>query len=468
MAAGESTLTPAELRTIHGLRESFVEWDAIDAQLGRVVRHAYGRARRGGALAAALGEGAATVPVAVAGAGERRESGNGAILAGETGQKAAAPPAWQAIQTPTGTETTIESKASDRIRTLDDLLDACDVDLAVWTVERFVVNKWETAAASNDGAGGMKVQELFQVKAWLKPAHALATATAVIDAMKADMIAHAPTYPQVRFLRPQPSDRHMAIVSITDHHFGLLAWADESGESYDVAIAERLAGEAMTAILSRLQPYPLERIMLSLGSDWFHSDKTVDGKGGSTTRGTVQETDGRWQRTWRAGVRAAVGLIDQASAVAPVTALFRSGNHDEQTAFFLGDLIDAWYRKSSAVQITNVPAPRCYERYGESLIGFAHGHNEKPSSLPMLMATERPTDWAATKFHDWMTGHLHRKGILMDEVGGVQMYTMPSLCGRDAWHAAKGYAHRRSCEARIYHHDEGPIAHLTFNAKAVA
>lgn len=361
---------------------------------------------------------------------------------------------------------TLRVKNLPRVKTVDEVIAAAGLDPAHWTVKSATLKAYEGFMKSP--TGDPIVVPLTSATVQLAPNRGAVAAIAAIAALIEDAKAHAPIYPQVRFIKPQAADRHMAIVSITDHHFGLLAWADESGESYDVGIAERLASEAMTAILSRLQPYPLERIMLSLGSDWFHSDKTVDGKGGSTTRGTVQETDGRWQRTWRAGVRAAVGLIDQASAVAPVTALFRSGNHDEQTAFFLGDLIDAWYRNNAAVKVANIPAPRCYERYGESLIGFAHGHNEKPSSLPMLMATERPADWAATRFHDWMTGHLHRKGILMDEVGGVQMYTMPSLCGRDAWHAAKGYAHRRSCETRIYHHDDGPIAHLTFNAKAVA
>lgn len=412
----------------------------IEAALGRTCRDAWLRAKANGALARALAGGEDTP-------------------APET------PPTRQETVTETGRETVIESAASARIRTLDDLLAACEVDLSAWTVDRFVVNKWETAAASNDGAGGMTVQELFQVKAWLKPAHALACATAVLDAMRADMIAHAPIYPQVRFSKIDDDERHMAVISITDHHFGMLSWGEETGESYDVAIAERLATEAMCAIIARLRPYQLEKIVLLLGSDWFHSDRTIDGKGGTTTRGTVQETDGRWQRTWRIGVRAAVGLIDQACLIAPVEVVMRGGNHDEQTAFFLGDLLDAWYRNNAAVRIVNDPAPRCYEVYGQSLIGYAHGHNEKPERLPMLMATERAAEWAATRFHDWLIGHLHRKGVLMNEDSGVQMYTMPSLCARDAWHAAKGYMHRRSCEARVYHREDGPIAHLTFNAK---
>jgi len=60
---------------------------------------------------------------------------------------------------------TVESK-SPRIRTLEQLLEACEVDLDVWRVERYVVNKWEVGTKIA-GGGGILVEPLFQVKAWL-------------------------------------------------------------------------------------------------------------------------------------------------------------------------------------------------------------------------------------------------------------------------------------------------------------
>jgi len=54
---------------------------------------------------------------------------------------------------------------STRIKTLDQLLEATEVDLDVWEVERHKVNKWEVG--SKDPDGNIVVEPLFQVKASL-------------------------------------------------------------------------------------------------------------------------------------------------------------------------------------------------------------------------------------------------------------------------------------------------------------
>lgn len=77
------------------------------------------------------------------------------------------------------------TSSDPRITTLEELLAFCQVDLDVWEVERHVVNKWETprkdvkkdihwdgSGTIGDGSyvydsGGMYVQQLLQVKAWL-------------------------------------------------------------------------------------------------------------------------------------------------------------------------------------------------------------------------------------------------------------------------------------------------------------
>lgn len=47
------------------------------------------------------------------------------------------------------------------VRTLDELLAACKVDLKIWSVRDYVVNQWQA------NAGGGQVMPLYQVKAWL-------------------------------------------------------------------------------------------------------------------------------------------------------------------------------------------------------------------------------------------------------------------------------------------------------------
>jgi predicted MPP superfamily phosphohydrolase len=69
-----------------------------------------------------------------------------------------------------------------RITTLDQLIKVCEVDLDIWEVERFIVNKWEVGRKGitkdlvwehgildgySHDTGGINVEPLYQVKAWL-------------------------------------------------------------------------------------------------------------------------------------------------------------------------------------------------------------------------------------------------------------------------------------------------------------
>ena len=60
---------------------------------------------------------------------------------------------------------TITSKKSNRIKTLDDLIEACEIDTEVWEIERYIVNKWEVGSTIE---GRVIVEPLFQIKAWLR------------------------------------------------------------------------------------------------------------------------------------------------------------------------------------------------------------------------------------------------------------------------------------------------------------
>lgn len=58
----------------------------------------------------------------------------------------------------------LDYKGKENPKTLEELLISCNVDTEVWKVERYVVNKWETAMKTRDA---IVHRPLFQVKAWL-------------------------------------------------------------------------------------------------------------------------------------------------------------------------------------------------------------------------------------------------------------------------------------------------------------
>ena len=57
---------------------------------------------------------------------------------------------------------------SKRIKTLEDLIEQCEIDLDEWIIERHVINKWEVGAKfGTKGFEEFIVKPLFQVKVWL-------------------------------------------------------------------------------------------------------------------------------------------------------------------------------------------------------------------------------------------------------------------------------------------------------------
>lgn len=355
---------------------------------------------------------------------------------------------------------TLEAPSSSLIRTLDELLAVGGVDLDLWRVERHQLNAW--SSAMKDASGEPRLVQLHQVKAWLVPRRDVVDARAVIGQMIEDAAAHMPRYAAPHWTRPGEDERHLWVLSPTDLHLGMLSWGDETGEDYDSDIASDLAARAVADLLGKAAGFPAERIALVLGNDWFHADSTAGGAGGQTTAGTSVDVDTRFQRMFTTGRRVAVQMVDMCRAVAPVEVVFVPGNHDAERAFFLGDTLQSWYRQDSAVTVRNDPTPRHYLRFGSTLLGLAHGHREKRDALPLLMAQEAAQDWAETTTRDWLVGHLHRKGADEEEHTGVRVIVMPSLAGRDGWHAGKGYMHRRACEARVYHRESGLVATLSF------
>jgi len=131
-------------------------------------------------------------------------------------------------------------------------------------------------------------------------------------------------------------------------------------------------------------------------------------------------------------------------------------------------VLSSWYRNSNRVKVDNSPSPRKYYRYGTNLIGYTHGNDERTDSLPLIMATEQPKNWSETKFHEFHTGHLHKrketKFIAGDTYNGVMVRILSSLCSADAWHHSKGFVGNiKAAEAYLWNYNTGYSGHFSSN-----
>lgn len=317
------------------------------------------------------------------------------------------------------------------------------------SMQRFTVNEWE---AQTKGGGSMT---LHQFKA---------TYSLDIDMRKAlkHFIEQDIVPIKIKKRKRKESTGKIAVLSIPDIHVGKFAWEPEVGEAYDTKRAVEIYTKAVENLGGRIAEEKVDRIMYVVGNDLLHTDTTTS----TTTKGTPQDTDTRWQYSFRRAkeciVSSAIALLD----VANVDIVVQPGNHDRMMAWAMGEVLAAYFRNTS-ISVDNEPAYRKYKRYGSLLFGITHGDMVKQQALPAIMATEAPEDWGQTTWHEWFLGHFHRKkeflSVGFEDKMGVALSFLPSLTATDRWHYEMGYVgSKRSAEAHIYSKEGKKIQSLYY------
>jgi len=353
------------------------------------------------------------------------------------------------------------TSVSSTVRTLEDALRAANVDEMVWEVDRHTINKWDMARGTQ--SDGWDAIELWQVKVWLRRRKQ----SEFVDPLQKliDGIRNAAPKP-VSVKRKVNIDPHLLVLGLFDAHFGKLAWAAETGNDYDLKIAENVFSNAFHDLISRISGYQIERIILPIGQDFFHTDNPQN----STVNGTPQDVDGRRAKMFDVGVRAMIQCVDSALEIAPVKVFYSPGNHDRETSWYLTRVLEAYYHRDKRVQVDSAPTTRKYIEYGCTLLGFDHGDIVKPEKLPNIMAAEQREAWGRVEFTEWLTGHYHKvkeqQFTSADTHGGTVVRTLPSLSGTDAWHYRNGFVHgRRAAEAYLYSKERGYVGHFNSNVR---
>lgn len=336
------------------------------------------------------------------------------------------------------------SSKSAELRTLNQLIAECEIPVGTEVeLERVRYNKWPIGALVD---GDILKEPLFQVRADFKRIGLVGDFRAAAEKILQKMEGHSPAYtPVERSISEKPS---LLVLSPADLHVGMLARALETGNEYNVSAATVVVHAAVEEALAKASPYNITEILVVLGNDILHSDRTDGGSGGKTTRGTTVDVSDRWPMVFEAVLDILVTILDRCRLVAKTRGVMVPGNHDEQMGWVMGKVLQAWYREDGEVTIECPMSPRSYVEWNGVLLGLTHGHGTKLAELPLLMATEEPEAWGRCQWWAWLTGHKH--AARLEEKLMVRIHQMPSLAPEDYWHVWKGYRHRRVMEALLF------------------
>lgn len=349
-----------------------------------------------------------------------------------------------------GTIGIVTAKTTEPVFTLEDAIRVCEIDLKVWHVDRWEITNhtpWRKAKKSSwhvkqgtviqgdvEDTGKILMLRAVNIKLYLtRRTEEIRKQTAVEDLIK-EIRKNKMRFPSPKISRKKGT-RYLYEVDLFDVHFGKQTWAEETGAEYNIEIAKEYVLNATRKLLSHAEKFPIERILLPFGNDYFNADNIHN----TTTAGTVQHEDKQWNQTFREGRRLAQDIIAMCLQVAPVEVLVVPGNHDKTRTFMLGECLDAFFNNSKHVTIDNSPKSRKYYFYGSVLLGFAHGKDErKINLLPSVMDHDNRHDPRMLNVHtkEWHLGHVHHQKefvLMFDEKLGCTVRTLSSLSTLGRW-----------------------------------
>ena len=242
----------------------------------------------------------------------------------------------------------------------------------------------------------------------------------------------------------------LACYPVGDHHVGMMAWADETGDAnYDLKIAEDLLAAASERLIESCPP--CDQAVIAFLGDFLHYDSYA---AITPTHGHLLDADGRYPKMIRAGVRMIRAMIAAAlQRHKAVHVIFATGNHDIASSAFLRIMLAALYEGEPRVTVDEAPTRFHYYEWGKVLLGVHHGDKVKMDRLPAVMAHDRHEAWGRTTHRIWLTGHVHHDS--RKEYPGCLVESFGVLAPLDAYASAGGYRSQRSMKALVFHREHG-------------
>jgi hypothetical protein len=138
-----------------------------------------------------------------------------------------------------------------------------------------------------------------------------------------------------------------------------------------------------------------------------------------------------------------------------------AGNHDQKASIALATALWMTFRGHKRVTVDDSPSYFWWYRFGKVFLGATHGDKAKMQDLPLVMAHDRPMDWAQSTYRRIYTAHVHHESRI--EIGGVIVTSMRSPAARDAYHSFEKYRSGRSVYSETFSSDGKSSSGATVN-----
>lgn len=244
------------------------------------------------------------------------------------------------------------------------------------------------------------------------------------------------------------------LYTYSDFHLGMLAQEEEGGANWDIKIAERTLIGSFAMMLA--QSPPAHTGIINIQGDMLHSDGLLPV---TPAHRHVLDQDGRFSRIVSVAIRSIRALIGMAlNKHQAVHVVICEGNHDEASSVWLRLMFQALYENEPRVTVNASELPFYVFEWGNTMLGFHHGHKVKNEQLPLLFAAQFPEVWGRTQRRAVHCGHRHHCDE--KEYNGVTVVQHPTIAARDAYAARGGWIADRAVQSITYSKRFGQVGRV--------
>jgi hypothetical protein len=280
---------------------------------------------------------------------------------------------------------------------------------------------------------------------------------AVVDAFKAELPRAEPV------AAPAPgNDNLLNQYTVTDLHFGMLSWKEETGADYDLKIAEQLLLDWFAAAI-RQSPDAATAILCQLG-DLLHHDAH---ESVTPAHRNVLDADSRLPKMIRVVIRTMRRVVHMLlEKHHRVHIVMADANHDPAGGAWLREMFAEFFENEPRVTVDNTAGSYYVYEHGETSLFYHHGHKRKIGNVDSVFAGKFRETYGRTKFSYAHLGHLHSDELKSTNLMKVERHE--TLAAPDAFAANGGWLSDRSAKVITYHKRFGEVGRITLSPEMVS
>lgn len=303
------------------------------------------------------------------------------------------------------------------------LLEAHGFDASFWELVTAKNNIWNVYS-KQDG-----VQQLYSSKITVKPLKEPFNVEWIRDTIDEYNFKNKPK--ETSLLKNETENNVVVEINFADVHIGKFVNELVSNGVYDTNIAINRYNDAIDKGISKIKNKNIDKIIYVIGQDFINID-TIEG---TTNKGTRQDMHTFYESIYKSALKCLIDTVEKLRQISNVEIIYIKGNHDKQSTFTMACALESIYNNVNGVTVDSGLKQRKYVEFGNVLIGFSHGEDEKSRIFGCMQEDAKEFFYKDRKY--FHLSHFHSEKE--KEMYGIKFQWLGSLSENCNWTWSSGF-----------------------------